>query len=511
VNVTVAVPSRRVPAWHAWCIEALRREPGLTVRVVAVGGPEAPLARGPFAPLTAKVLAPVDVALDAGVVADPDVVVDLSGGAPSASPPFGVWSFRLGESDDAEIPFAGEIAAGRQTVQTMLVRRLGGRIESLRTGRFPVLRWYPTTVRLALAETARWPATLAAALAAGAELRGEPLAVASAPRRDGALGRARFGASLARRLAGALRTALFEVDQWNVGFAEGGPERLLGDEPLEVRWLPAPEPLRYIADPFVAERDGVRALFVETFDYFEQRGAIDALVLDDADRVVRRERAIDAPTHFSYPYPLEIDGRLYLIPESCEANEVALYRCEEFPHRWVREAALFPAFDAVDTTLFAHDGRWWAFCTRYSRGSTLALNAFYAGSPRGPWTPHLLNPIVVDVSSARPAGQPFVVGGALYRPAQDCSESYGGGLAIARIDELTPTAYRETVVKRHDARAFGRWNGGIHTVSFTRGRIVVDGKHVYRDLRKVPAAVRKGVRVARRLLLRPPAKEATFA
>src|SRR6202022_4835217 len=125
------------------------------------------------------------------------------------------------------------------------------------------------------------------------------------------------------------------------------------------------------------------------------------------------------------------------------------YRCVSFPDRWVRESALFSAFDGVDTTLFPHAGRWWAFCTRYSRGSTLALNAFFADSPRGPWSPHALNPIVVDVSSARPAGQPFTVDGTLYRPGQDCSESYGGGLAIARIDELTPAAYRETIVQRH--------------------------------------------------------------
>jgi hypothetical protein len=511
MNVTVTVPSRRVPAWHAWCIEALRREPLLTVRVVALGGPDAPVARGPFAPLTSTVLAPVDVALDAGGLGEPDLIVDLTGAAQPASAPHGVWSFRLDESDDADVPFAGEIAAGRRTVRTILVRRLGGSVECLRAGRFPVQRWYPSTVKLALRETARWPATLAAVLASGVALTAEPVPIASSPSRDGAMGRVRFGASLARRLAGALRTALFEVDQWNVGFVEGGPRRLLSSEPLEVRWLPTPAPLTYIADPFVAERDGVRALFVETYDYFGRRGAIDALVLDDADRVVRRERVLGGPTHLSYPYPFEIDGELYLIPESAEANEVALYRCEHFPDRWVRESAIFPAFDGVDTTLFAHEGRWWAFCTRYSRGSTLALHAFHAGSPRGPWTAHALNPIVVDVSSARPAGQPFVVDGALYRPAQDCSDSYGGGLAIARIDELTPVSYRETIVQRHDARTFGRWNGGIHTVSFTRGRIVVDGKHVYRDLRKLPAAVTKGVRLARRVLRRPPAKEATFA
>jgi hypothetical protein len=511
VNVAVAVASGRVPAWHRWCIDALRAEAGLRVRVVAIAGAAEWVPRGLAARLAGAALAPVDVALDSGDCSGADLVVDLTDRALSVPATYGVWSFRLGESDDTTLPFAREIAAGSRTFDTVLERRLGDRYAKLKTGRFAITRWYPTTLRIALAETARWPATFAAALAAGAELASEP-SDAAASTAPAAFERLRFVSSLGQRLGNALSTALLDIAEWNVGFVNGGAARLLSAEPLDVHWLPQPEPRTYIADPFVAERDGVRALFVEGFDYQNERGTIDALVLDDADRVVRRQRVIDIETHLSYPYPVEIDGELYLIPENCSGNEVPLYRCVRFPDRWERESALFPAFDGVDTTLFAHEGRWWAFCTRYSRGSTLALNAFHADSPRGPWSPHALNPIVVDVSSARPGGQPFTVDGTLYRPGQDCSESYGGGLAIARIDELTPSAYREAIVQRHSARGFARWNAGIHTVSFTRGRIVVDGKHVYRDLRKLPGVARKvAARAALLLRGRRPAKEAKFA
>jgi hypothetical protein len=511
VIVAVAVPSGRVPAWHGWCIAALRQQPELIVRVVATG------AQRPWAPpwlaarLAGKALVPVDVALDAAGTTGADLIVDLTGDAASLSAPHGVWSFRLGQANDAVMPFAREIADGRNTCDVVLERRSHAGREILRTGTFAITRWHPVTVRLALAEAARWPATLAAAVAAGTQPPGR---LADPPERAplSALDGMRFGVSLGRRLASAVVTALIHVNEWNVGFVEGGARRLLSPEPLAVRWLPQPDALTFIADPFVAERDGVRALFVEAFDYDQERGTIDALVLDDDDNVVRRERVLDLPTHLSYPYPVEIDGELYLVPENCEGNEVALYRCVQFPNRWEREVAIFPGYDGVDTTMFQHEGRWWAFCTRYSRGSTLALNAFYANSPRGPWSPHALNPVVVDVSSARPAGQPFVVDGVLYRPGQDCSESYGGGLAIARIDVLTPTAYEEHVVQRHGAHGFGRWNQGIHTVSFTRDRVVVDGKHVYSDLRRLPGAAKKIASVARRLVTRRrPKKEATFA
>jgi hypothetical protein len=512
VNVAVALTSPLVPAWLAACIEALRTQPELTTRVVRVAGEPSPPPGGPAARLGGKTLAAATVALDEGGLNGADVVIDLTAGGIAAGAPHGVWAFRLGADDDRALPFAREIAGGARTFEIALVRRIGERREALRVGRFANTRWYPSTLRLALLQAARWPATLAAALAGGAQLDVVRTETAPHAAQLGVLGRVRFAGALLGRLAGATATALLQVDEWNVGFVEGGRRALLSEGPLNVRWLPAPERSAFIADPFVVARDGVRAILVETIGFADERGRIEALVLDEHDRVVRRERALERATHLSYPYPLEIDGELYLVPENSAGNEVALYRCVRFPDRWEREAALFAGFDGVDTTLFRHDERWWAFCTRWSSGSTLALYAFHAETPRGRWTPHALNPIVVDVTSARPAGQPFVVDGTLYRPGQDCSKTYGGGLAIARIDLLTPAAYRETIVRRHDARALGRWNDGIHTVSFCGDTVVVDGKHAYRDPRKFPSAAKKvGAEVARLFNRRRQAKEATFA
>ena len=484
MNVAVTVASAVVPAWQRDCIDALRAVDGVSVSVVRAHGRAWRPPSGLAARLTGSALAPATVALDAGDVRGADLVLDLTGGDATDAPCHGTWSFRLGAADDGELPFAREIAAGCDTVDVALVRRTGERRERLRAGRFPVTVWYPSTLRVALREAARWPATLVSALRAGAALDAVPDDAVASRAPLSLIERARFTAALAARLSGMVRDSLFEIVEWNVGFVEGGPRALLSGEPLSVRWLPRPEALTFIADPFVIERDGVRALFVEEFDYERNRGVIDALVLDDAGDVVRRVRALDLPTHLSYPYPVEFDGALYLMPENCAGNEVALYRCVRFPDVWERAGTQF-AFDGVDTTVFPHDGRWWALCSRWSHGSSLALHAFHAQTPLGPWEPHALNPIVVDVASARPAGQPFVVDGVLYRPGQDCSHSYGCGLVIARVDELTPTTYRETEVRRFDGRGFGRYADGFHTVSFSRDVVVVDGKHLYRHPRKL--------------------------
>ncbi len=483
LTAAIAVAGPLVPAWQRDCIDALRGVAGSDVRVVATGGRIAkPATRCSALELTR-------IECDSATLEDADVVFDFTGKRLDADPALGIWSLRLGAADDWTLPFAREIAKG-STFEIGLVRRTGSGAERMRTARFALGRWYPSTVRLALRSVARWPAATLATLRDGEPAmaeRDEP-APNGAPLRP--LERASFLAKLATKLATEMFDQLFAVVEWNCGIVEGGVGAIFGDAPLAVRWLPRPRRGTFVADPFLVEREGVRALLVEHFDYALGRGVIDALVLDEHDDVVDRRRALDAGTHLSYPYPLEIEGELYLVPENCASNEVALYRCVAFPDRWARETVLLP-FDGVDTTIFRHDDRWWAFCTRQSHGSTLALHAFYAATPRGPWLEHALNPVVVDVRSARPAGPPFVVDGALYRPGQDCARSYGAGLAIARIDELTPLAYRETLVRHIDASSFGRWRDGVHTLSFSRGRAVVDGKCVYRDPRKLRWALRQ--------------------
>lgn len=487
MKVAVAATAAQVPGWQRDAIALLRALAGIEVAVVDVAAAAVRPLRGLDARLAGPALATAPLSPSGQRFDGYDLVVNFTATPIAADARYGVWSYALGEAPSA-LPFAREVASGEPTVDIELRSARGENVSVLRRGRFPIPMWYPTLLRLALGEAGRWPATFVAALRDGIALPSESPAEAR-PRPRRSPGRLRFLAGLARRAVTGMRDAFFTVDQWNVGFANGDARTLLEGRPLDVRWLPSPPDRSFVADPFVVERDGLRVLFLEDFNYVRERGVIDALVLDANDRVVRRSRALDCAVHLSYPYPLELDGELYLVPESCAAGEVALYRCVAFPERWEREAALLPALDGVDTTIFEHEGRWWAFCTRPATGSNVALHAFHADSPRGAWSPHALNPIVVDVSRARPAGPTFRVDGALYRSGQDCTHTYGGAVVLARIDELTPVAYRESVVRRITAPP-GRFPHGLHTISFARDTLVVDGKRTYRDPRNIGRAVR---------------------
>ena len=500
VGVVVAGPA--VPAWQSACVRALQALDGVTVDVAVADGAAA-FARGLAGRLAGPAFArtPASALLrrPAGAPGPCDVVLDLTGTVAAASAREGLWSVRIGEDADARHPFVREIGRGANTVDVELVRRIDGHDELIRRGRFSVARRYASTLRWSMFEAARWPALFVARLRDGQPLDAVPLP-AKRPRSPLAfVDHARFAVRLPLLYAGYFHEQLLEVTEWNVGLIAGEPRRLLEPGPLEIRWLPQPARATFIADPFLVERDGRRALFVEQYAADRDRGVIEALELNADDDVIRRETIIDLPGHLSYPYPLEVNGALYLVPESCALNEVGSFRCVEFPWRWERGPLLFPAFDALDTTVFEHDGRWWAYCTRVSRGPTLALHVYYAASPSGPWHEHPLNPIVVDVTCARPAGQTFRIDGVLYRPGQSSADSYGCGIAIARVDELTPLTYRETVVCRLDLGGHGRYADGTHTLSFGDGVIAIDGKHVDTDLRKLGWAFSRLTKRLRRI------------
>ena len=127
-----------------------------------------------------------------------------------------------------------------------------------------------------------------------------------------------------------------------------------------------------------------------------------------------------------------------------------LYRCVSFPDKWEHCETLLKDVHAVDTTVHCYQGKWWLFTNireHESESSNDDLFLFYSDDLRhGRWRAHPRNPIVSDVTRARPAGRLFEHQGQLYRPAQDCSIRYGYGIRIQTILKMSESEYLEREV-----------------------------------------------------------------
>jgi hypothetical protein len=170
-----------------------------------------------------------------------------------------------------------------------------------------------------------------------------------------------------------------------------------------------------------------------------------------------------------------------MIPETGAARRIELYRAERFPDQWTLDRILIDDVEAYDATLIEHDGRFWIFAALAGDGASTwdALGLFYAENLRGPWHAHPRNPVLVDVRSARPGGSIVSRSGQLLRIAQDCAESYGGGMTICRIDKLDPENYQQSVLTRLHLPP--RLSGtGTHTLNRCAGVEVIDFKRPLR-------------------------------
>lgn len=266
------------------------------------------------------------------------------------------------------------------------------------------------------------------------------------------------------------------ADVWNVGVINRPIESLLSDvaASFHVEWMPEGVARgHYLADPFGVSCDDGQKVLVEDFDYRTGTGSIAAIDMVDGRLLSGNVLAVEG--HRSYPYLFTHDSLPLLVTESAQAHRVDIYRAISYPTEWEHFSNILTGFPAVDPTIFRYEGRWWLFCTHGDRGPNSELWAWYAKDLSGPWQEHHLNPVKIDIRSSRPAGTPFWSSGHLYRPAQDCSESYGRRISINRLVELSPSVFSEQKVAMVDPVP-GRNRHGLHTISSFGDVTLVDGK-----------------------------------
>lgn len=266
-------------------------------------------------------------------------------------------------------------------------------------------------------------------------------------------------------------------DTWCVGIVAKPAHAFLSDPKLgPVRWIELFPDDGFYADPFPFHADGRLKLLVEGYDYIGGKGYIAQLDPDGptGKKVTRLD--LPLPGHLSYPHLIERDGEVFCIPESYHARRVALLRADPFPTRWVEDTVLLPDYAGVDSTPFEHGGRWWLFCADNDRRDQELLFVFFADSLRGPWRPHANNPVKASRRSARPGGRPFVHDGTLYRPAQDCTRTYGGALVINRVLKLTPERFAEEEAVRIEPDPNSPYPDGLHHFVPFGDLTVIDAK-----------------------------------
>lgn len=209
---------------------------------------------------------------------------------------------------------------------------------------------------------------------------------------------------------------------------------------------------QYRADPFLWPWQGQLWVFFEEFEYLKNKGRLAACRLDGSDYAV----VLEQPYHLSYPFLLEYQKRLYMVPESCANQTVDLYECVDFPQRWRKVCTLIEGLDGADATLLWENERWWMFVSvRPESGGQRHLEIYSRTELiGGDWIAHPINSQRLYSQlwnqSGRSGGSFFRRDQAWIRPAQFSPDYYGQGLSFRRLQTLNLEHFEELGVDLPD-------------------------------------------------------------
>ena len=461
LRVGVVCHDSVVFAWQARTLADIARLDGVTItkvwRLAGADGYSAAARR-------ASALACADMpALTENPTADVDVVVNLTRAPSPLTPPLGVLRLTFA---DARHPGAVEVKTSNPVSRAELHLQLA-------QGETVVGRHVARTARNATLNCDRLllGSTYLFARALRGMRAGVTLDAGSAPPPQ----RSDLTARLRRRLDRVLEKTLWRT-RWTVGFAQGSAADVIASQRLpDVTFLSGAPAGRFLADPFPLPRDGDshRAWVEDAEDHPPYKGRIAEIRFDDAGKLLSLRAALGDRHHYSFPFPLRDRSVDYCVPECWESGRLRVFRRDD-DGALREDGVLLDGFAAVDPVLCFHEGKWWLFACDRNHDDTTHLYLFHADTWRGPWTPHVLNPVKSDVRCSRPAGAIIEKDGVLYRPAQDCSTRYGGAIAMNRITALTTTAFAEETVFRIEPQSLGPQYVGVHTLNSRDGLLMID-------------------------------------
>lgn len=263
---------------------------------------------------------------------------------------------------------------------------------------------------------------------------------------------------------------------WNIGFVEKSISDILAgpDNRLIIHWLKHDFKDHFFADPFLLPKcnDYIEVL-VEDFPYYNKKGIIALLVIDQNYNLIEKRTICEQPYHQSYPFVFHHEGKTYVVPEASKSGSLWIYELNTRHDALINRKLLINE-PLLDPTLCKIGEYWWLFCTKRGKKANQNLYVYYSNSPLGPYNLICNSPLKSDLSSSRPAGCMVEVNGKYYRTAQVCSHSYGEGIAVCIIDDISTTSFSEHQQKTIAPDMFF-YPHGLHTLNYTDGLCVVDG------------------------------------
>lgn len=245
----------------------------------------------------------------------------------------------------------------------------------------------------------------------------------------------------------------------------------------------------WLADPFLFEKNGVVYLFYEAYDLIQRRGKIGYSILEEGKRSSAINIIIEEPHHLSFPFIFEKNGDVFIMPETCEANNIKLYKATDFPYKWEITRTIVKDIFTCDTIMadISIDKKYLLTSEMYRKN---VPNNNYASC----WVKNKLFPIDKDFGilgqglliaegdyGIRNAGNFVSYNNVIYRVGQNCrGRLYGRGLVFYEVKSFEPYIETEefaidcTDFSDHISRNSKNEIVGVHTYNNSDNYEIID-------------------------------------
>jgi hypothetical protein len=225
---------------------------------------------------------------------------------------------------------------------------------------------------------------------------------------------------------------------------------------------------KFYADPFLCKYKGTNYLFFEDFDY--KKGVISYVTLDQESHVKKPRKALELPTHLSFPYLFQEGDAMYMVPETFRYRSISLYKAIQFPEKWGFKRVLVQGEFFSDPILFKYNGYYWLFAAIFKD----RLVIYHAKDLESPFYPHPINHRLIK---GRNAGPVFFMEGRMIRPTMDCTNRYGRSIIFKEILLLDEAEF----IEKEIAYIHPNWAPfleGTHTYGQNEDYVVYDGERL---------------------------------
>lgn len=287
----------------------------------------------------------------------------------------------------------------------------------------------------------------------------------------------------------------FAQEQWTIGLVNQSLEDVVNNGIIKpIQWLPALKN-GFLADPnALILPDGKVEIYAESFDFKSFKGEIVcARSAIQGFESACFKPAVNLATHLSYPQVISWEKEEFLFCENWESGGIPVFSRPDPSLPWTYKTTIFEGQRVVDPTPLFHGGIWYLFYTLQNDRPNQYLRMACSTDLLKGWQSHSQSIIHNNKMGVRPAGPIHKLSdGRLIRPGQDCSKTYGGGIALYEIKKLTASTYREELIRVLEPQA-GNWQWGLHTIcSLGSQHTLVDGKRwLYSPLEIIRKLVRQ--------------------